>query len=83
MNRVIVTKGMMDASWGLYALAYMQICAEVDATDSEILEVCNRENPSGTTNGWSRVVRTNPNNKKLEPIQCEDHPTRMHYLVAC
>lgn len=50
MERVIITKPII----GVFA---MQVCAESDATDAEILKVCNAENPSGTSGGWSKVVR--------------------------
>lgn len=30
-------------------ICHMQVCAAKDATDDEILKVCNYENPSGTT----------------------------------
>lgn len=65
----------------------MQVCAESDATDEEILEVCNRDNPAGTTNGWSEVIREPDGSLGKEenkaPIQCEDHPGRTHFLVLC
>lgn len=82
MNRVIVTKTFIG-------ICHMQVCAEADATDEEILEVCNSENPSGTSCGWSTVVRSvNPDgglfdDPKMLPVQCHDHPSRTHFLVAC
>lgn len=63
-------------------LCHMQVCADSNATDEEILEVCNRENPSGTTNGWSQVCRAaEPAN--MAPVQCADDSSRTHFLVAC
>lgn len=59
----------------------MQVCAIKDATDEEILEVCNKENPSGTSGGWLEVVREGEEN--MLPVTCEDHPERVHYLVVC
>ena len=41
-KRVIVTKFYNG-------LCGMQVCAVHDATDEEVLAVCNRENPSGTS----------------------------------
>jgi hypothetical protein len=62
-------------------ICHMQVCADSEATDEAILEVCNRENPSGTTNGWSRVVRDAEGPQA--PVQCHDDAKRTHFLVAC
>lgn len=81
MDKVVVSKCMI----GVYG---MQVCAEPDATDEEILHVCNTENPAGTTNGWGIVVRENnleENNmgENCAPVQCEDDECRLHFLVLC
>lgn len=81
MNRVVVTKPFC----GLVA---MQVCACKDATDEEILDVCNKENRAGTSNGWMQVLRTedqlsNGQPKECLPIQCEDAEDRLHFLVYC
>ncbi len=82
-GRVVVTRGMVT-------ICHMQVCAVADATDEEILTVCNRENPSGTTSGWSQVIRTAPEDSELwgpgealAPKPCADDPTRLHILVVC
>jgi hypothetical protein len=61
----------------------MQVCAVSDATDEEILEVGNRENPSGTRNGWCRVAREYDENEKIRPVNCDDHKDRKHYILIC
>jgi hypothetical protein len=81
MNRVKVTKCMVG-------ICGMQVCAVKDATDEEILAVCNRENPSGTSNGWSEVVREIDEScayrtKNMQPGQCETYEDRMHFIVIC
>ena len=80
MNRVEVTR-----FW--CGLCFMQVCAVPDATDEEILKVCNTENPSGTSNGWAGVVRKLDDcsslSEKQLPGHCEDFPDRIHYLVFC
>jgi len=81
MNKIIVTKIFLG-------ICHMQVCAEADATDEEILEVCNKENPAGTINGWTSVIRNigdtfEGKNEKALPVQCEDRPDRKHFLVAC
>lgn len=71
----------------MIGLCHMQVCCVSDATDDEILEVCNRENMSGTSGGWSTVVRVDsaPDDFwQLEgPVPCEDHEGRIHVLVGC
>jgi len=67
-------------------LIHMQVCAVHDATDEEILEVCNRENLCGTTNGWVGVIRDGSDEligEKAAPVKCEDHEGRTHFLVYC
>lgn len=81
MDRVVVTNPFC----GLVA---MQVCAVSDATDEEILEVCNRENPSGTHNGWASVIREAVEDdmfrkKENMPVKCKDNPDRLHFLVLC
>ena len=72
MERVIVTKPCVG-------ICHMQVCAESDASDEEILSVCNSQNESGTMNGWGEVIREG----KGAPVQCADHPDRTHFLVCC
>lgn len=78
LKRVIVTKQMIG-------LCLMQVCAEKDATNKEILEVCNSQNVSGTNGGWQTVIRkTNKNfDEKYLPKQCAEYPERLHFLVVC
>jgi len=72
MTRVTITRTFCG-------LIHMQVCTVPDATDEEILDVCNRENPSGTTWGWTRVVREGEG----EPVPCGDDAGRVHVLVSC
>lgn len=80
MKRVIVTKPFHGICW-------MQVCAVDDATDEEILDVCNKENPAGTTNGWMTVIRNREDLVLLDerslPVPCQDEPGRTHFLVSC
>jgi len=76
MNRVEITKPMIG-------LVYMQVCAVADATDEEILEVCNSKNPAGTTNGWGIVAREDYEREDARPVDCEDYPGRKHFIVIC
>jgi hypothetical protein len=73
-QRVIITRRM-------HGICGMQVCAVKDATDSEILEICNRENPSGTTHGWGEVLREDCPEEQCRPIACTDNPNRLHLLV--
>jgi hypothetical protein len=71
MDKIIITRPMIG-------LTGMQVCVASDATDEEILEFCNKFNPSGTTNGWGKVERENP-----APVHCMDNPERLHLIVFC
>ena len=80
LYRVLITKSFLG-------LCSMQVCAEKDATDEEILEVCNRENPSGTQNGWCDVRREvlddSVRTAATLPVPCDKYPERLHFLVLC
>lgn len=78
-KRVIVTRPMIG-------LCHMQVCAVADATDEEILAVCDAENPAGTTFGWATVHRAPEEWLGGEipgPVECADVPGRVHLLVSC
>lgn len=77
MNRVVVTNIFVG-------VCHMQVCAVQDASDEEILAVCNRENPSGTSLGWTQVRRGSTGEyAHCAPVECEQDPIRIHYVVAC
>jgi hypothetical protein len=72
MERVVITNAFVG-------FCHMQVCAVSDATDEEILLVCNSQNPSGTSNGWTMVLRDGEGG----PVACEQEPGRMHFLAVC
>lgn len=75
--RVIVTKPYLG-------LLHMQVCVVADATDEEILEVCNRDNRCGTEFGWVTVLRgSTAELAQQAPIACQSNPSRVHLLVRC
>lgn len=81
MDRVVVTKPFVN-------VCTMQVCAVSDATDEEILATCNRENPSGTSVGWSEVVRVADEASIFKganklPVRCGENSDRTHFLVLC
>lgn len=76
MKKVIVTNPFIG-------ICYMQVCAEANATDEEILEVANCENPAGTRNGWVRVARENEEDERLHPVICDNDPNRKHFILIC
>ena len=86
-ERVVVTQPMCDpATFGLYALAFMQVCAVRDATDDEILTVCNRENHAGTQDGWTTVNRDTDEDEQPRvqgAVDCAEDAARIHLLVSC
>ena len=69
-------------------LRAMQVCAVQDATNEEILKVCNEENPQLVTGGWHTVVRTEEDIKdgtsvEALPGRCVEFPDRLHIIVLC
>lgn len=76
-------------------LRAMQVCVVEDATDEEILKVCNEENPQMVSRGWHTVVRTEEQVKKEDigckegwgdsalPGKCVECPGRLHIIVLC
>jgi hypothetical protein len=75
-KRVIVTQPMVG-------ICHMQVCCAKDATDDEILDTCNSENPAGTSTGWAQVVRVDKEYPQFGAVQCKDDPERLHIMVAC
>jgi hypothetical protein len=75
-TQVEITKPMIG-------ICYMQVCAVKDATDEEILEVANAENPSGTSNGWSTVAREDHEDERMRPVTCDGDENRKHFILIC
>jgi hypothetical protein len=83
MHDVEITKPFMKPSeWGIYALVYMQVCAHGEVPPERIEEVANAENPSGVTTSWS-LTDKGPDGEDLSPVQCNDDPVRLHYMLSC
>lgn len=67
----------------------MQVCVVQDATDQEILEVCNRENPQLVSRGWHTVVRDAAHAREIgvdecaAPGKCVECPDRLHKIAIC
>lgn len=79
--KVIVTKPFVS-------ICGMQVCAVKGTPDSEILSVCNSQNPTGIRYGWNEVVRTVKNESMFhgpnqQPITCADNPEREHLIILC
>jgi len=67
----------------------MQVCCVEDATDDEILKVCNAENPQMVTGGWHTVVKSKEHARELgvndsaAPGDCVECPGRKHKIALC
>lgn len=72
MDRIITTRGVLG-------FAQMQLCAVEDVSIGELITFANKDNPSGTDQGWVQVELDN----KQAPIQCEKYPERKHYILTC
>lgn len=77
---------------GAYAgLFACQVCVVPDATDEEILAVCNRDDPRTEGFSWTKVIRTKEDVKaeglrsldgsSVIPGQCVECPPRLHMIV--
>ena len=75
MNKVETTNKIVG-------LKCIQVCCEADATDSEILEHCNKS----TSSTWLVVVNkeneTLNHSKGMCPVNCKDYAGRLHKLVV-
>lgn len=77
MDRVVVTKSVLGA-------CHMQVCAVASASDEEILQACNRLNPSGTSLGWTTVHRVDSEHwGKVRPVVCASDASRLHFIIGC
>ncbi|KKL07294.1 hypothetical protein LCGC14_2587460 [marine sediment metagenome] len=77
MEKVVITRPFVG-------ICYMQVCAEKDATDEEILNICNTNNPSGTFNGRGVVREVNDlDQDNMLPVVCKICPERLHFIVYC
>jgi hypothetical protein len=68
MDRVTITQPAIG-------ICHMQVCVVADATDEEILKVCNEQNPAGTERGWVTV--------RADRVPCEVYSGRLHVMVVC
>lgn len=81
-------KPRVEVAAPFIGVCHMAVCAEADVTDQEILDVCNTENKSGTSQGWTTVYRKDDPeamwfNGNLKPVECGDVKGRLHFLVSC
>lgn len=79
MKAVEITRSMVG-------ICHMQVCVAKEATDDEILAVCNESNPSGTGMGWSFVCRGSEDSflgTSMAPCACAQRPDRLHLIVGC
>ena len=67
----------------MLGFCYMQVCAEKDCTDQELLDHANIHNPSGTSQGWGEVAREDCEESRMRPVQCEEYEDRFHFILIC
>ena len=67
----------------VHGLFSMIVCCKPDVKDEDILNHCNRENNSGTMNGWSHVVRNDPEHPQRNPVKCKEVEGNYHFIVDC
>jgi len=57
---------------------FMEVCAEGDCRDEELLAYANAE----WGEGWSRVVRGVPPGAGLDPLPCRHDRRRKHFVLV-
>lgn len=76
MEKIVILRAMN----GFF---YMNVCADKSATDDEIVAFCNRDNPSGTTNGWSVIRNPDKEYSNRAPVECANDSSRIHLMLSC
>ena len=79
---VIVTRAFMESNWGIYALAFMQVCAHCEVPPEIVERRANELNPSGVSHAW-KITSVGPHDADISPKQCESDPARIHYMLSC
>lgn len=76
---------MIEIIRPIIGIAMCQICAPKTSTEEELLKFANKFNPSGTTNGWIKVIMQGDEEypSSQYPVQCDDIEENMHYLLVC
>lgn len=59
----------------------MSVCAPKDMDTKIIINQAEAQNPAGTSNGWAISDDKNFASGHPMPCQCEDNPTRQHWLL--
>lgn len=62
----------------------MQVCVPSEWSDEDATAFANRENPAGTTNGWSiRRAGHEALAGAPERVACAQQPNRVHIMLEC
>lgn len=84
MIDVIVTRPFMNpAEFGIYAFAYMQVCAYCEVPPETVEQRANALNPPGESYSWRIEWGKDEEHRDLSPLQCRDDPARIHYMLSC
>lgn len=89
MEKTLPTTERVFTSQDYAGFRAMQVCVVADATDKEILDHCNADNPQQVTGGWHSVVNSLEDCKRLGindngvPGPCANVPGRIHKIVIC
>ena len=66
------------------ALVDMQVCVPESFTDKEVIEFANRENSSGTQDGWSIRSPDDPaQNGDPIRVDCRGRSGYVHIMLVC
>lgn len=81
MNAVEISRVAMPEA-GLFGLLMMQVCAYGETPIEEVEHQARLLNPAGVNGDWEILGWDFPQEHK-RPVPCEEHPERIHYLLAC
>ena len=59
------------------------VCVNKDASIEDIEEEANKQNPTGLSHGWAVSKNRHFSGGETNPCQCENDPSRLHYLMEC
>ena len=67
-----------------YGALDMQVCVPSNWTDDEVVDFANRENPSGTANGWGiRKEGDKALGGAHERVECSTRKGFVHIMLDC
>lgn len=80
MSEKVEYKAVNIYLWGLVSLS---CCAPSDMLLDDVTQAVNLQHPTGLSHGWEFAADEDFVSGDLNPCQCEQDDTRLHYLFHC